>query len=114
MWIYDENHAPYLVAYALGSTLAISAGVWVFLRSQRAWAGGLALLAGFYGSAIISAISWLTWDWKSYYGLPKTSDAWYDNMGVSFILVSLWASFLLWPVLIEMLQKRPAGTRQVG
>ena len=92
-----------------GAARAVGAGALIGAAAGDAGAGaavgaGLALLAGFYGAAVIGAISWLTWDWKAYYGLPKTSDAWYDNMGVSFIMVFFWTLFLLWPVLVELLR----------
>ena len=33
--IYDENRHPYLFAFMIGSTLAVSAGAWIFLHERQ-------------------------------------------------------------------------------
>jgi hypothetical protein len=102
--IFDENHNPYLLLWMALTTIIIATGVWLFLRSSTLSARVLSIVVSFIASMVPGAISYLTWDWRAYYGLPK-SDYWYDNLGVSPILVLFWLLFLFSPALIVFIQR---------
>lgn len=100
--IYDENHHPWLMLFILGSALITSAGVWFFLRSARLIGRVFSIIGSFLGAAILGGISYATWDWRAYYGLPP-SDRLINNLGFSIIGVFLWLLILFWPALIGAL-----------
>ena len=102
--IYDENHHPYLLLLMAVTIIIIISGVWFFLRSSNLIGRVLSIVVSFIVSMVPGVISYLTWDWRAYYGLPK-SDYWYDNLGFSPILVLFWLLFLFWPALIVIIQR---------
>jgi len=102
--IFDENHNPYLLSWMALTTFIIATGVWVFLRSSTIWARVLAIAVSFVVSMVPGAISYLTWDWRAYYGLPQ-SDFWYENLGISPIGVIIWLLLIFWPALIGIVQR---------
>ena len=102
--IYDENHHPYLLLLMAVTIIIIISGVWFFLRSSNLIGRVLSIVVSFIASMVPGVISYLTWDWRAYYGLPK-SDYWYDNLGFSPILVLFWLLFLFWPALIVIIQR---------
>lgn len=104
--LYDENHSPYLIAFMIISTLAISVSVWVFMRSTKAGTRIIALFSGFVAGLVIDRISQSTWDFSAYYGLPRgTSFSWFDSL-MEVILVSIiWGGILFLPVLVGLLRQ---------
>jgi hypothetical protein len=102
--IFDENHNPYLLLWMGLTILIIATGVWLFLRSSTLRARVLSISISFFVSFIPLTISYLTWDWRSYYGLPQ-SDFWYDNLGVSPIGIVFWLLLLFCPALIGLIQR---------
>jgi len=101
---YDENHHPQLALFILFTTLVVSAGVWFFLRSSSLMGRVLSILVSFIASAVPMAISYLTWDWRAYYGLPA-AESWNDNLGVAPIGILFWALILFWPALIALVHR---------
>ncbi len=102
--IYDENHHPYLLLLMAVTTIIVTAGVWFFLRSSNLIGRVLSIVVSFIASIVPMAISYLTWDWRVYYGMPQ-SDYWYDNLGVAPIGVIFWLLILFWPALILLIQR---------
>ena len=104
--IYDENRHPYLFAFMIGSTLAISAGSWFFLHERQTRNQIIALLSGFMTVAIIGAISEATWDWHAYYGFPEPPPvAWYVSALRIIVIFAVWTAILFWPALIGLVQR---------
>lgn len=103
--IYDENHHPYLLLFMLASTLVAGAGAWFFLRSSSVQARVFSITGGFILPAIISGISYATWDWAAYYGLPQTDKTWYESLGVSITMITIWLIILFWPVIIDVIHR---------
>lgn len=104
--IYDENHHPYLFAFMIGSTLAISGGAWFFLRERRTRNRIVALLSGFMTVAIIGAISEATWDWHAYYGVPEPPPvAWYVSALRIVLILLIWGLILFWPALVGFVRR---------
>jgi hypothetical protein len=50
------------------------------------------------------AISYLTWDWRAYFGLP-TAETWYDNLGMAPMGYLFLLMILFWPALIGLIQR---------
>jgi hypothetical protein len=94
------------------STLSLSAGAWLFLRSRTIGERVLSITGGYVSAAIINGISWATWDWQSYYGLPR-SGTWYENLGISPIAVFFWLLFLIWPAAIDIFRGTHRSRRAV-
>jgi succinate dehydrogenase/fumarate reductase cytochrome b subunit len=69
--VYDENHHPYLLAFIALTTMASCLGAWGYFRSDSPLRRVLALVVGLVLAAILSGISYATWDYRAYYGLPK-------------------------------------------
>jgi uncharacterized membrane protein YozB (DUF420 family) len=69
--IYDENHHPYLFLFMTASTIILSAGAWLFLRSGETRKRVASLLAGFVLAFTVLFVCESTWDWHAYYGYPK-------------------------------------------
>jgi hypothetical protein len=110
--IYDENHHPYLFAFMIGSTLAISGGAWFFLRERQTRIRVMALLSGFMAVAIIGAISEATWDWHAYYGVPEPPPVtWYVSALRIILILLFWGLILFWPALVG-LARRAANKRR--
>ena len=102
--IFDENHPPYLLLFILATTVAASAGAWFFLRSASLLGRVLSIITSFIGVAVITGISYATWDWRAYYGLPP-SDQVLNNLGLAPIGVLLWLLILFWPALIALTRR---------
>jgi hypothetical protein len=104
--IYDENHHPFLAAFILGSTLSISMGAWLFLRSTTTWQRAISLIAGFVFASVIGSISYATWDWATYYGFPPTiPEPWYVAAVKAFLISPVWIVVLFWPVLVGLVHQ---------
>lgn len=69
--LYDENHHPNLLLFIAVTALATCLGAWGYFRSGSPLRRVLALVMGLVLAAIISGISYATWDYRAYYGLPK-------------------------------------------
>jgi hypothetical protein len=78
--IYDENHHPYLLLLMTVTIVIIISGVWFFLRSSTLKGRISSIVISFIASVVPGGISYLTWDWRAFHGLPP-SDYWYDNLG---------------------------------
>ncbi len=102
--IYDENHNPYLLAFMAVTTLIVTAGAWFFLRSSNMIGRILSIAVSFIAASIPMGISYLTWDWRAYYGLPSP-ETWHDNLGVAPIGILFWLLILFWPALIGLLHR---------
>ncbi len=102
--IYDENHHPYLLLFMAVATLIVTAGAWFFLRSSNMIGRILSIVVSFIAASVPMGISYLTWDWRAYYGLP-TSETWYDNLGVAPIGILFWLLILFWPALIALIHR---------
>jgi len=102
--IYDENHHPYLLFLIAATTLIITAGAWFFLRSSTVLRRILSIGVSFIAAAIPMAISYLTWDWRAYFGFPK-AETWYDNLGIAPMGFLFWLLILFWPALIALIQR---------
>ena len=101
--IYDENHHPFLVVFILGSTLCVSIGAWLFLRSTTTLQRATSLIAGFVFASVVGSISYATWDWATYYGFPLTTpEPWYVAAEKAFLISPIWIAVLFWPVLIGL------------
>jgi len=101
--IYDESHNPYPLLFMAGSTLIVAAGAWFFLRSSTLVGRILSIAVGFILGMGLIAISYLTWDWRAYYGLSP-ADTWGGNLGVAPIGVLFWLLILFWPVVFVPIQ----------
>lgn len=104
--IYDENRHPYLFAFMIGSTIAVSAGAWFFLHERQTRNQIIALLSGFVTLAIIGAISEATWDWHAYYGFPEPPPIdWYVSALRIIVMFAVWTAILFWPALIGLVRR---------
>ena len=104
--IYDENHHPYLFAFMIASTLAISGSVWAFMRSDNTRARIFALLSGFIAVGIIGWICESTWDWRGHYGLPpQPVVAWYVSLLRAVVIIAVWGGILFWPALVGLVRR---------
>jgi hypothetical protein len=103
--IYDSNHHPQLLWFMLASTLAISAGVWFFLRSSSLKGRVFAIIGSFVGAWIISSICGATWDFHAYYGLTKKPTIWYRELRKYIGILSFYSAFLFWPALIALIHR---------
>jgi hypothetical protein len=102
--IYDENHHPYLLLFMAVATLIVTVGAWFFLRSSNMIGRILSIVVSFIAASVPMGISYLTWDWRAYYGFP-TSETWYDNLGVAPIGILFWLLILFWPALIALIHR---------
>ena len=102
--IYDENHHPYLLLFMAVATLIVTVGAWFFLRSSNMIGRILSIVVSFIAASVPMGISYLTWDWRAYHGLP-TSETWYDNLGVAPIGILFWLLILFWPALIALIHR---------
>jgi hypothetical protein len=102
--IYDENHNPYLLLFMAVATLIFAAGAWFFLRSSNMIGRILSIAVSFIAASVPMGISYLTWDWRAYYGLP-ISENWYDNLGMAPIGILFWLLILFWPALIALIHR---------
>jgi hypothetical protein len=102
--IYDENHHPYLLVFMAITTLIVTAGAWFFLRSSNMIGRVLSIAVSFIAASVPMEISYLTWDWRAYYGLPSP-ETWSDNLGVAPIGILFWLLVLFWPALIGLLHR---------
>jgi hypothetical protein len=105
-WIfYDENHHPLLLVFIFASALVATGAVWVFLRSSRGMGRILSISFGFIFGKILSDISYATWDYRSYYGLPESTRTWYQSLGITIAIMTFWFGILFWPALIGLIQR---------
>jgi hypothetical protein len=102
--MYDENHHPFLPLLVAISTLIVATGAWVFLRSPNLIGRVLSISISFVAAMIPVSISYLTWDWRAYYGLPP-SDNRFDSSGLAPIGVLFWLLILFWPALIALARR---------
>lgn len=101
--IYDENHHPYLIAFMICSTVAVSGGAWFFIQGQQTQKRIVSLLNGFILLAAIGAICESTWDWRAYHGLPAQPPvAWYTTALRIIIIATFWGMILFWPALVGL------------
>jgi len=101
---FDDNHHPYLLLFILVSTMVVSAGAWLFLRSKTIGRRVLSIIVSFIGTAILTGISYATWDWRAYYGLPPV-DRSINSLGLAPIGVLFWLLLLFWPAIIAAIRK---------
>ncbi|MFL7892937.1 MAG: hypothetical protein ACK2UM_16340 [Anaerolineales bacterium] len=102
--IYDENHHPYLLLLIGATILIVTAGAWFFLRSSNILGRILSVVVSCFAASIPMAISYLTWDWRAYFGLP-TAETWYDNLGMAPMGYLFLLMILFWPALIGLIQR---------
>jgi len=106
IWIfYDENHHPLLLVFIFASALVAAGATWVFLRSSNLRGRILSITVGFILGKILSDISYATWDYQSYYGLPESTRTWYQSLGITFAIMTFWFGILFWPALIGLIQR---------
>jgi hypothetical protein len=106
IWIfYDENHHPLLLVFIFASALVAAGATWVFLRSSTLRGRILSITVGFIVGKILSDISYATWDYQSYYGLPESTRTWYQSLGITFAIMTFWFGILFWPALIGLIQR---------
>ena len=103
--IYDENHHPQLLWFMFAATLAISAAVWLFLRSSSLVGRVFCIIGGFVAGGIISQICGATWDYRAYYGLPESTKTWYQSISQSIQIYSFWFGILFWPAIIGIIHR---------
>ena len=103
--IYDENHHPYLPAFMTAGTLVICLAVWGFLKSGTSWKRVLSLIAGFVAALVLSNISYATWDYAAYYGLPPSSpEPWYTKLPEYALMAVIWSVTIFWPAFIGLIR----------
>jgi hypothetical protein len=68
--LYDENHHPNLLLFIAATALATCLGAWGYFRSASPLRRVLALVGGLVLAAVLSGISYATWDYRAYYGFP--------------------------------------------
>lgn len=103
--IYDENHTPYLIAFMVASTLAITVSVWVFMRSANPLHRFIVLMSGFVANLVIDRVSWSTWDYAAYYGLPPSpATPWYDSILEVILFTGFWGFILLLPAILGLVR----------
>jgi hypothetical protein len=69
--MFDENHHPQLRLFIALTTVVVSLGAYGFFTSTSPMRRVLALLGGIFAAAILSGISYATWDYATYYNLPQ-------------------------------------------
>jgi hypothetical protein len=99
-----ENHHPQWFLFMISATLVVCAGAWFFLRSSSLIGRVLSISVSFILSAVPMAISYLTWDWRTHYGLPPAEN-WRGNLGVAPVGVLFWLLILFWPALIALVHQ---------
>lgn len=97
-----EDHHPQWLLFSIAATLIVCIGAWCFLRSSTLIGRVLSIAVSFILSAVPMGISYLTWDWRAYYGLPPAK-SWRGNLGVAPIGVLFWLLILFWPALIALI-----------
>jgi len=116
-WIFltfDENHHPYLLAFILAATIAVSSGAWFFLRSSKVSARIVSILGGFITAAIINGFCWATWDWYGYYGFPRPDEPWFEALWTSTIGIIFWLALLFWPAILNFIQHVSKGRKRLN
>ncbi len=112
--IYDENHHPLLFLFMTLSTITISIAAWIYLSSTDIKKNFVSLLAGFVLALSITWICNSTWDWYTFYGLPRPAAvAWYVTIFRSSIMVLFWGLILFWPALLGLV-RRAGNNRRVA
>lgn len=80
--LFDENHNSYLLLYMLASTIAVSSGVWFFMRSSTLKSRICSIAGSYFAAAIVSGIG-----------------------GLSIIGMIFWLIILFWPVIIDIIRQ---------
>jgi hypothetical protein len=95
--LYDENHHPYLLAFIGATALATALGAWGYFRSDTPLRRVLSLVGGLVVAAVLSGISYATWDYRAYYGLPEggTNDSLVLLIFISVTTLMMFANGLL-------------------
>ena len=103
--IYDENHHPYLFVFMAAGTITICLAVWNFLQSEKSLKRVLSLLAGFVIASVISNISYATWDYATYYGLPPSvPEPWSSQIKETIAMSLFWSVIMFWPAFIGLIR----------
>lgn len=102
--IYDENHHPYLLLFIAASTLILSGAVWLFLRSEKLSGRFFSLFFGFGLAMIVGQISYATWDYAAYYGLPESTTTWVREIRNIISFSFFWVLILFWPAAIGLIK----------
>ncbi len=102
--IYDENHHPYLLLFIAASTLIVAGAVWFFLRSEKLSGRFLSLFFGFVLALIVGQISYATWDYAAYYGLPESTTTWVREVRNIIPFSFFWMLILFWPAGIGLIK----------
>lgn len=84
--IFDENHHPWLLLFIAAAALLAGLGAWGYFRIRGAVGRVLALLGGILACALLSMLSYATWDYRAYYNLPPSMDR-ANLAGVIFMAV---------------------------
>jgi hypothetical protein len=103
--MYDENHSPYLLLFMLGSTLAFTAGAYIYARLANNLLRILCLLAS---TLVALAFNWIcesTWDFQAYYHLPVSHEPWYMAIFRWSFALAFIALILFGPGLLALLRK---------
>ncbi len=87
--LYDSNHHPLLLGFIAFSTLAVSLGVWGYFRSRSAFGRVVLLLGGLFAAMLSSEISYSTWAYAVYYGLPQRAEGLYFDGAYAFAPLAL-------------------------
>jgi hypothetical protein len=95
--LYDENHHPQLLAFIGATALATALGAWGYFRSDTPLRRVLSLVGGLVVAAVLSGISYATWDYRAYYGLPEggTNDSLVLLIYISVLALIMLANGLL-------------------
>lgn len=75
--IYSGNDHPYLLLFMLGSTLAVSLGAYLYLRSPYAANRIVSLLGSLVAALTLLSISENAWNIAGNYPQPPTTAPWY-------------------------------------
>ena len=103
--IYDENHHPQLLWFMLATILAISMGVWIFLRSSSLKVRVLSIVGAFVAAYGINSICEATWDFHAYHGLPEPVRNWYQSLGITLLILTFWVALVFWPAILTVVRK---------
>lgn len=96
---YDENHHPQLAAYMLASTVVLSAGALLYLRSRRRWQQIGSLLLGFYLSVIVQDIV------NHAYWSTRLESGGGSRIWVTAMFATAYAAVMLAPALLALLHR---------
>jgi hypothetical protein len=69
--IYDENHHPLLLVFISFATIVTFLGAWGYFYSGSPIRRTASLVCGMLLAAAAGFLSYATWDYHAYYGIPK-------------------------------------------